>query len=581
VPVRVRSRWGFLAGSVALLALAAPSAALAELEPNAVIGAGYMPAAVNDNGQVAVNILQGAGLAQIEVASIWNPDGTGSGTFMPLNPLYSGGQSIVTAMNASGQSVGDSGIDSTKTDLAATLWSDEGSPTNIDATGQNGQSGGQAYSIAPDGTPGGDIEYCPPGGGCYSPAPAMGDPLALVGPTGLDAGTGSINSINSSDQGVAYEIYTFGSDVATPFADGVTGTGADIFDNGAVVFGEFNIDGYVGVDYQSPDGVVTSIPCGPGSPTTAQGGANEYGDIATQSPGANDQYIWHSGVCYPLESVEPGLLTGWTFPTTPGGPVINGLGQIATVGDPPGSSTATGVFFTPQYPNPPAYQLTGTVKTAAGQPVPGVTVQVLRASGQQVAPAVKTGSDGSYTYTLNSADYVVSVGSSGTVAAGSACVTATTSTCTVNLTANRVANFTAPASAGSGPGPGSPKAKVSKPKTSGTSAGASVSCTGSAGGSCTVTLTLSVTETLSGNKVTAVSASKHKPKKTKRTVVIGTTTVKLAAGQTKTVSVSLNGTGKRLLKSRHSLSVKLTASQKNGAKSTFTVKFTAKKGKHK
>jgi hypothetical protein len=131
------------------------------------------------------------------------------------------------------------------------------------------------------------------------------------------------------------------------------------------------------------------------------------------------------------------------------------------------------------------------------------------------------------------------------------------------------------------PPPPSPKAKVAKPTTSGTSAGASVSCAGAAGSSCSVTLTLSVTETLSGHKVLAVSASKRKPKKTKRTVVLGTTTVKLAAGRTKTVSVSLNGAGKRLLKSRHTLSVKLIASQKAGAKSTFTVKLTTKKGKHK
>jgi hypothetical protein len=140
---------------------------------------------------------------------------------------------------------------------------------------------------------------------------------------------------------------------------------------------------------------------------------------------------------------------------------------------------------------------------------------------------------------------------------------------------------TATVTVGSTIPPPPPKAKVSKPKTSGTSAGASVSCTGAAGSSCTVTLTLSVTETLSGNKVIAVSASKHKPKKTKRTVVLGTTTVKLAAGKTKTVTVSLNGAGKRLLKSRHTLSVRLTASQKAGAKSTFTVKFSAKKRKRK
>ncbi len=137
---------------------------------------------------------------------------------------------------------------------------------------------------------------------------------------------------------------------------------------------------------------------------------------------------------------------------------------------------------------------------------------------------------------------------------------------------------TATVTVGSGSGSGSPKAKVSKPKTSGTSASASASCTGASGSSCTVTLTLSVVQTLVGNKVIAVSASKHKRK---RTVVLGSTTVKIAAGKTKSVSVSLNGTGKRLLASRHSLSVRLTASQKAGAKSTFTVKFTAREKRRK
>jgi hypothetical protein len=108
-----------------------------------------------------------------------------------------------------------------------------------------------------------------------------------------------------------------------------------------------------------------------------------------------------------------------------------------------------------------------------------------------------------------------------------------------------------------------------------------VSCTGAAGSSCTVTLTLSVVQTLVGNKVVAVSASKHKPKRTKRTVVLGSTTVKIAAGKTNTVSVSLNGAGKRLLNSRHTLSVKLTVLQRFAAASSFTVKFKAPKHRRK
>jgi hypothetical protein len=124
-------------------------------------------------------------------------------------------------------------------------------------------------------------------------------------------------------------------------------------------------------------------------------------------------------------------------------------------------------------------------------------------------------------------------------------------------------------------------AKATHPKVSGTTASASITCTGPAGSSCTETLTLSVVEALSGHNIVGVSASKHKPKKSKRTVVLGVKTVTLTARQTKIVSVALNATGKRLLKSRHKLVVKLTAAQKAGASSTFTVKFTVPVKKHK
>jgi hypothetical protein len=93
-----------------------------------------------------------------------------------------------------------------------------------------------------------------------------------------------------------------------------------------------------------------------------------------------------------------------------------------------------------------------------------------------------------------------------------------------------------------------------------------------------VTLTLSVVETVAGHKIIAVTASKRKRK---RTVVLGAKTLTLAAGQTKIVSVSLNATGKSLLRSRHKLAVKLTAAQKTGTSSTFTIKLTQPVKKHK
>ena len=79
---------------------------------------------------------------------------------------------------------------------------------------------------------------------------------------------------------------------------------------------------------------------------------------------------------------------------------------------------------------------------------------------------------------------------------------------------------------------------------SGTSASTVVSCTGAAGTSCTVTLTLSVLETLSGHQVTGVAAAAS-GKRTKRSIVVGSKTVTLAAGSSESVTVTLNAAGKR------------------------------------
>jgi hypothetical protein len=586
----VSLRHGWFVGFVVALFFAIPSVSIAALEPDAIIGAGYYPAGVNDNGQVAVDSYSSGPPSS---ASIWNPDGSGSGTFMPLQPLYAGGKTDVTAMNASGQSVGTSATDASG-DTAPTLWSTTGAPTNIAMAGVSAATASTetATAIGPDGTPGGGIQYCY-SNVCNAPIPAMGDPLAMVGPTGSAACCGEIGSINSSDQGLSNDgadIYTLGS--ATEKTLNFYGYGSDLFDNGAVVGGE---DGappygtYIGIVSQASDGTVTSIPCAD-SGVSVPGGANEYGDIAIEDSDASNQYVWHSGVCYTLASVEPASLMGWTFPSE-AQPVINGLGQIATVGDPPGSSTPTAVFFTPQYPTPTAYRLTGTVTTGSGTPVAGVPVQVYRAGGSQVTPVVSTASDGTYTYTLNSAPYSVTVGPGDSVGAGSACVTTSASSCTVYMTANRIVNFTgtvtgSPGSGKSG-GPGGSSASgtpsIGATRVTGTTAAVPVSC--SHVGACTVTLTMSVTETTVKGKVVAVGASEtlhaKKVKKVKKTVVVGKIKVTLAAGQKKTVKLALNAAGKRLLSTRHTLEVKLTTITPKTTISTTRLKFTAKTKSHK
>jgi hypothetical protein len=102
----------------------------------------------------------------------------------------------------------------------------------------------------------------------------------------------------------------------------------------------------------------------------------------------------------------------------------------------------------------------------------------------------------------------------------------------------------------------------------GASVSALLTCSGHPGASCNVALTLTVTETLKGTKLVAVSAATKRTKSVKRSVTLATKTLTLPAGQSETVDLKLDRTGLRLLNHRHSLRVKLTATQTSGAAST-------------
>jgi hypothetical protein len=104
------------------------------------------------------------------------------------------------------------------------------------------------------------------------------------------------------------------------------------------------------------------------------------------------------------------------------------------------------------------------------------------------------------------------------------------------------------------------KATAGNVKVSGTSVSVRLSCAGEAGATCKLALKLTVTETFKGKKLISVTARKKK-KVTKKVVVVGTATVTLKAGESRTVRISLNSTGKRLLAKRHKLKVRLRITQ--------------------
>ena len=141
------------------------------------------------------------------------------------------------------------------------------------------------------------------------------------------------------------------------------------------------------------------------------------------------------------------------------------------------------------------------------------------------------------------------------------------------------------ASSGSTPAattPGSAAAQGAAGTVAAKGSAASVSLSCSAGsGACTLQLLLTVSETLRGHTLVALSASGH-PRVTHRTIPVGHASVTLASGQSRSVTVSLNRTGKALLTRRGRLLVKLTVTQ--GARVLKTAKLTlrppAKKHKH-
>ena len=102
------------------------------------------------------------------------------------------------------------------------------------------------------------------------------------------------------------------------------------------------------------------------------------------------------------------------------------------------------------------------------------------------------------------------------------------------------------------------KASFGHATVSGTTARVRVVCTGPAGAKCKLVFTLTVTEIFKRNKLISVTA---RAKLKKKIVVVGIANVTLNAGESRTVRISLNGTGKKLLAKRHKLKVRLRVTQ--------------------
>jgi CSLREA domain-containing protein len=135
------------------------------------------------------------------------------------------------------------------------------------------------------------------------------------------------------------------------------------------------------------------------------------------------------------------------------------------------------------------------------------------------------------------------------------------------------------AGTGSGAGAGSGiklvgKVTIGHPKVKGATVTIPVSCAGAVGATCSISAELSVTEKLLGGKVIAVTTGRHPKTKTRRHT-LGFAHIVINAGQVRTVRVSLNRAGQRLLATRHGLKVALALVQSGQATfaSPITFKF--------
>jgi DNA-binding beta-propeller fold protein YncE len=132
------------------------------------------------------------------------------------------------------------------------------------------------------------------------------------------------------------------------------------------------------------------------------------------------------------------------------------------------------------------------------------------------------------------------------------------------------------------PGPGSPSfgaVKVKSPKVT-----IIVGCAGIPFQTCVGTLALTTVEHLKGRKLTAISAKQKKPKKTTRTVTLGSVTYSLNGGGEATLTITLNANAKKLLSKHHKLPARLglipTGASAPSATKTLTITLPRAKHKH-
>jgi hypothetical protein len=102
-----------------------------------------------------------------------------------------------------------------------------------------------------------------------------------------------------------------------------------------------------------------------------------------------------------------------------------------------------------------------------------------------------------------------------------------------------------------------------------------IACEGAAG-NCEIRSSLKTIEKLKGKKIAALAANKRKPKIRSKTVTVGSSKVVIAVGQSRTITIKLNSTGKKLLAKFKKLPARLTVSLLSAGKTTTIISRSVK-----
>lgn len=310
-----------------------------------------------------------------------------------------------------------------------------------------------------------------------------------------------------------------------------------------------------------------------GEPVTlSPSGISVSGISTAYGPDGTTYVVWTSGD--PTNAANDGIyasvrLPGSTFPATPD-TIIAGAtvhpGPPKAVVDATGYATVIAEVFDPGN----GYRIAAFTHANPILPV-NITAPAIAPAGSAAVGSVLTCSNGTWTGLPNVFIYAwLRDGSPiGGATQQSYTVTAADAghklSCRVTAT-NRAGSGMA-TSAAVTPSVAPPTLKVGKVTSKNGVATVALSCVGTTGSCPSATLALTVVEHMSGKRITAVSARAHK-KKRKRTVVIATSKVSLAAGSSKRIKLSLNHTGRALLKARHHLPAALTVRAGNSVIAT-------------